>query len=115
MPRADGKLLLGATVEFVGYDKSATLDGVKQMIDAGIGIAPALAQSTFVQTWAGLRPYYKKGPSLGYLPGYDNVVLASGHFKNGILLAPITGQLIAELLTTEEPSLPLDPFRPRMA
>ena len=112
VPRADGKLLLGATVEFVGYDKSSTLDGVKRMIDAGIGIAPTLAQSTFVQTWAGLRPYYKKGPALGYLPDYDNVVLASGHFKNGILLAPITGQLIAELLTTGEPSLPLDPFRP---
>ena len=115
VPRADGKLLLGATVEFVGYDKTATLDGVKQMIDAGISIAPALAQSTFVQTWAGLRPYVKKGPVLGYLPGYDNVVLASGHFKNGILLAPITGQLIAELLTGEEPSLALEPFQPSVA
>ena len=115
VPRADGKLLLGATVEFVGYDKTATLDGVKQMIDAGISIAPALAQSTFVQTWAGLRPYAKKGPVLGYLPGYDNVVLASGHFKNGILLAPITGQLIAELLTTGEPSLALEPFQPSVA
>lgn len=115
VPRADGKLLLGATVEFVGYDKSATLDGVKQMIDAGISIAPALAQSTFVQTWAGLRPYAKNGLALGYLPGYHNVVLASGHFKNGILLAPITGQLIAELLLTGEPSPALEPFQPRVA
>ena len=82
------------------------------MIDAGITIAPELAQSTFVQTWVGLRPYAKKGPLLGYLPGYDNVVLASGHFKNGILLAPITGQLIAELITTGQPSLPLEPFQP---
>ena len=112
VPRADGKILLGATVEFAGYDKTATVDGAKQMIDAGIAIAPQLAQSTFVQTWAGLRPHAKKGPLLGYLPGYDNVVLASGHFKNGILLAPITGQLIAELITTGEPSLPLEPFQP---
>ena len=82
------------------------------MIDAGVAIAPQLAQSTFVQTWAGLRPYTKKGPLLGYLPGHENVVLASGHFKNGILLAPITGQLIAELLTTGETSLPLEPFQP---
>ena len=112
VPRADGKILLGATVEFAGYDKTATVDGAKQMIDAGIAIAPQLADSTFVQTWAGLRPYAKKGPLLGYLPGYDNVVLASGHFKNGILLAPITGQLIGELLTTGEPSLSLEPFQP---
>ena len=82
------------------------------MIDAAVAIAPELAQSTFVQTWAGLRPYYKNGPCLGYLPGYDNVVLASGHFKNGILLAPITGKLIAELLTTEQMSLSLEPFKP---
>ena len=112
VPRADGKILLGATVEYVGYDKTATVDGAKQMIDAGIAIAPQLAQSTFVQTWAGLRPYAKKGTLLGYLPGHDNVVLASGHFKNGILLAPITGQLIAELLTTGQPALSLEPFQP---
>lgn len=114
VPRADGKILLGATVEYVGYDKTATVDGTKQMIDAGIAIAPQLAHSTFVQTWAGLRPYAKKGPLLGYLPGYDNVVLASGHFKNGILLAPITGQLVAELLTTGQPSLSLEPFQPEV-
>lgn len=114
VPRADGKLLIGATVEIAGYDKSTTVDGVKQMLDAGIGIAPALAESTFVQTWAGLRPYAKKGPILGDLPGHENVVLASGHFKNGILLAPITGQLIAEWLTTGETSLPLKPFLPKI-
>ncbi len=112
VPRADGKVLLGATVEFVGYDKSTTVEGTKQMIDAAVAIAPQLAQATFVQTWAGLRPYARKGPLLGYLPGYDNVVLASGHFKNGILLAPITGQVIAELLTTGKPSLSLEPFHP---
>ncbi len=110
VPRADGKILLGATAEFVGFDKTTSVDGVKQMIDAAVEIAPQLAQSTFVQTWAGLRPYYKRGPCLGYLPGLDNVILASGHYKNGILLAPITGQLIAELITTGKPSLSLAPF-----
>ena len=112
VPRTDGRILLGATVEYVGYDKTATVDGAKQMIDAGVAIAPQLANATFVQTWAGLRPYTKNGPLLGYLPEYNNVVLATGHFKNGILLAPITGQLIAELITTGEPSLPLEPFQP---
>ena len=112
VPRNDGKILLGATVEFVGYDKTPTVDGTKQLLDAAVAIAPELAHSTFRQTWAGLRPYAKKGPILGYLPGYQNVVLASGHFKNGILLAPITGQLIGELITTSSPSLSLEPFQP---
>ncbi len=112
VPRTDGKILLGATVEFVGYDKSPTVEGVKQMIDAAVTVAPELADSKFIQTWAGLRPYYKNGPCLGPLPGYDNVVLASGHYKNGILLAPITGKLIAELLISGKPSLSLDPFIP---
>lgn len=112
VPRADGKILLGATVEFVGYDKTPSVDGVKQMIDAAVAIVPELSQSTFVQTWVGLRPYYKKGPCLGFLPGYDNVVIASGHYKNGILLAPVTGKLIAELLTTGKTSLSIEPFSP---
>lgn len=112
VPRTDGKVLLGATVEYVGYDKTPTVDGVKQMIDAAVVIAPDLAQSTFLQTWVGLRPYYNRGPCLGHLPGYDNVVLASGHFKNGILLAPITGKLIAQLLITGKTSLSLEPFLP---
>ena len=75
------KILLGATVEFVGYDKTATVEGAKQLIDAGIAIAPELAQCRFVQTWVGLRPYTKKGPLLGYLPGYDNVRFSIGTFQ----------------------------------
>lgn len=112
VPRNDGKILLGATVEFVGYDKTPTVDGVKQMIDAAVAITPELANSKFVQTWAGLRPYYKNGPCLGYLPCYDNVILASGHYKNGILLAPITGKLITELVVSGNTSLSLEPFTP---
>jgi glycine oxidase len=109
VPRSDGKILIGATVEFVGYDKRTTLEGVQQMIDAGVALMPALAEKSFAQTWAGLRPYAKH-VCLGKVPGFDNVIVASGHFKNGILLAPITGQLICELITTGETSLSLEPF-----
>ena len=59
VPRSDGKILIGATVEFVGYDKRTTLEGTRQMIEAGIGLMPSLAEKSFVQTWAGLRPYAK--------------------------------------------------------
>jgi len=111
VPRADGKILIGATVEFVGYDKRTTLEGVRQMIEAGITLMPGLAEKSFVQAWAGLRPYAKH-PYLGKLPGFDNVIVASGHHKNGILLSPITGKLICELITTGNPSMSLEPFCP---
>ncbi len=109
--RSDGKILIGATVEFAGYDKRTTVKGVRQMVEAGIALVPELAKKTFVQTWAGLRPYAKGKPYLGKVPGFENVIVASGHFKNGILLAPITGKLISELITTGNPSMSLDPFR----
>ena len=111
VPRSDGKILIGATVEFVGYDKRTTLIGTQQMIEAGVTLMPALAEQSFVQTWAGLRPYAKH-VCLGTVPGFDNVIVASGHFKNGILLAPISGKLIGELITTGNPSLSLEPFQP---
>ena len=80
------------------------------MIEAGIGLMPSLAEKSFVQTWVGLRPYAKGGPYIGVLPGFENVFVAAGHFKNGILLAPITGKLISELITTGNPSMSLAPF-----
>ena len=110
VPRSDGKVLIGATVEFVGFDNRTTLGGIHGLIEAGTTLMPALADNPFVQAWSGLRPYIKGGPYLGKLPGYDNVIVASGHYKNGILLAPITGKLICELITTGRPSMSLEPF-----
>ena len=114
VPRSDGVILIGATVEFVGYDKRTTLVGVQQMIEAGTTLIPELAGMPFAQAWAGLRPHIKNGPCLGKAPDLDNVIIASGHFKNGILLAPITGVLISELITTGVPSISLEPFSPSM-
>ena len=112
VPRSDGVILIGATVEFVGYDKRTTLEGIQQMIEAGTTLIPELAGMPFAQAWAGLRPHIKNGPCLGKAPDLDNVIIASGHFKNGILLAPITGVLISELITTGVPSISLEPFNP---
>ena len=69
-----------------------------------------LANKTLLKTSAGLRPKAKRKPYLGKLAQYDNVIVASGHYKNGILLAPITGKLIAELITQNNTSLSLEPF-----
>ena len=112
VPRSDGVVLIGATVEFTGYDKRTTLEGIQEMIEGGTTLIPELAGMPFTQAWAGLRPHIKNGPCLGRMPGTENVIIASGHFKNGILLAPITGVLISELITTGAPSISLEPFSP---
>ena len=74
---------------------------------------PRLADATFIDAWAGLRPGTSDGlPLLGRLPGWNGVTLAAGHFRDGILLAPITGELLADLLARRRPRLPLEAFDP---
>jgi len=68
------------------------------------------SKKTLLKTSAGLRPKGRGKPYLGRLTKYNNVIVASGHYKNGILLAPITGKLIAELITQDKTSLSLEPF-----
>ncbi len=79
-------------------------------------MVPALAGLPLVRTWAGLRPCPTiRRPIIGLVRGYENVVLATGHHRSGIVLAPITGTLVAELVTQGRTSIPLQPFgyRPR--
>ena len=110
VPRADGKLWVGATVEDAGFDDRTTLSGIHQILESAIQLVPALAKKTLLKTSAGLRPKGRGKPYLGRLTKYNNVIVASGHYKNGILLAPITGKLIAELITQDNTSLSLEPF-----
>jgi glycine oxidase len=111
VPRADGHLLAGSTVEFEGFAKEVTAAGLKHILGAALQMAPGIAQLPVVETWAGLRPFTEDrlpvlGP--GPLPG---LFLASGHFRNGILLAPVTAELLTQALYTHTSSLPLEPFR----
>ncbi len=97
VPRADGRVLVGATVEDVGFDKSTTAEGIDSLKAAATEIVPRLIDFEIVERWAGLRPFAGDGlPVIGELPGYENVYLATAHYRNGILLAPRTAQLIAE-------------------
>ena len=113
VPRANGLVFAGATVEEVGFRPRTTLRGLREVRRAAIEIVPQLAQAQAQFTWAGLRPgSADELPILGPLPGLENVIVASGHYRNGILLSPITGQLIAQAIIEGRPSEALAPFSP---
>ena len=112
LPRA-GLVLAGATMEEAGFDPRVTAAGISSILAGAAAIIPALAQATFRDAWAGLRPASPDHlPLVGRVPGWEGLFLAAGHFRNGILLAPVTGQLIADLVCDGASSLPLDPYSP---
>jgi glycine oxidase len=109
VPRHDGRLLIGATVEAAGFDERVTASGVHELLHAALRAAPALADFAVTESWTGLRPGTPDGlPFLGptELEGY---FLATGHYRNGILLAPATARSIADAVETGEASR-LQPF-----
>jgi glycine oxidase len=98
VPRDDGRLLVGATVEDAGFDVRVTARGLLALLDPVLAALPALAELSVAETWAGLRPGSSDGlPYIGAtaIGGY---YVAAGHYRNGILLAPATAELIADLL-----------------
>ncbi len=111
VPRADGHLLAGSTVEFEGFAKEVTAAGLKQILALALEMVPTLAELPVVESWAGLRPFTEDHlPVLGEGP-LHGLFLASGHFRNGILLAPVTAEVLAQVVLAQPPSLPLEPFR----
>lgn len=113
VPRLDGSLFVGATVERVGFDKRVTADGVASLLAGARRLAPPLGSAELLETWAGLRPGTPDNlPILGADPAAPNLFYATGHFRNGVLLAPVTAQIALEELTGKGTSVPLDAFRP---
>ncbi len=111
-PRADNKLLLGATMEDVGYDKRVKLDALQTLVRQAITLVPRLKEANLVTAWAGLRPYsHDNVPYLGPVPGLDGAFVATGHYRSGILLAPVTGLLLKEMILGQPPTLPLEPYQ----
>jgi glycine oxidase len=113
IPTPRGEAILGTTMELVGYDKRPTMAGMRAIVSGVLDLVPALGSSSLLRATAGLRPYTPDElPLLGPVPGLDGLILATGHHRNGILLGPITGKLIQELILDRSPSLPLEAFRP---
>lgn len=112
VPRPDGTVLAGATVEHVGFRKEVTAGAVNTMIGAAIRLVPDLAQARFAEAWSGLRPGTPDGlPLLGRTAAVRGLLLAGGHYRNGILLAPVTAKLIADLVAGAG-TRDLSPFSP---
>ncbi|MFQ5771844.1 MAG: glycine oxidase ThiO [bacterium] len=112
VPWPDGRILVGSTVENVGYQKDVSAQGIHQLLEGALKIVPDLASAPIREVWAGLRPDTQDNlPILGRCH-YSNLIIASGHFRNGILLAPITAKLITELIVNGQPSMSLAPFSP---
>jgi glycine oxidase len=108
VPWLDGTVLVGATVEDVGFDNRTTAAGVNQLLDAACALLPGAAQATFLEARAGLRPATADGlPIIGRSTAVDGLVYATGHFRNGVLLAPLTATLVADLIVAgrEDPAL----------
>jgi glycine oxidase len=111
VPRADGRLLAGSTMELVGFEKQVTAEGLARILSMAIELCPALADAPVQEFWAGLRPYTEDHlPIIGRGP-MDGLFLATGHFRNGILLTPITAKLVAQVVLGQAPSVDLRPFR----
>ncbi len=112
IPRSDGRLLVGATVEEAGFDKRIDPPTIQRLHQAALALVPQLAGARILEDWAGLRPGTPDAlPILGATrtPGY---YVATGHFRDGILLAPITAKVMADVIEGARCQYDLTPFSP---
>jgi glycine oxidase len=113
VPRPSGELLIGATVERVGFQRSVTAEGIATMLAAATALVPSLGPLPITRTWYGFRPWAPDSmPILGPWPDVDGLWVATAHFRSGILLAPITARVLTEWMTSGAPRLELDAFAP---
>jgi glycine oxidase len=102
VPRRDGRVVAGATEESVGFETQTTAYGIAALLGGAESLVPALADQPLHSAWTGLRPLSADGlPLLGRVGGWENVHIATGHGRNGILLAPITGALMANSILND--------------
>lgn len=114
VPRPSGELLVGATVERAGFQRAVTAEGVAWLLRGAIDLVPSLAELPVTRTWCGFRPWVPDGlPVLGPWPGIDRLWVATAHFRNGILLAPVTAVAMARWITEGRPPMDLEEFLPQ--
>ena len=111
VPRADGVALAGSTLEMVGFRKEVTVAGLHDILSLTRQLVPDLGAAPVVETWSNFRPYTPDTLPIIGTTGVDGLLVATGHHRYGILLTPITAQVIAELATTGKTSVDLTAFR----
>ena len=114
IPRKDGHILVGSTLEHCGFDKTPTEDALASLKASAIELLPALADAEVVGHWAGLRPGSPEGiPFIGPVPGHDGLWLNCGHYRNGLVLAPASCQLLTDLMLGNPPIIDPAPYAPQ--
>lgn len=111
VPRGDGRVVIGASVERAGFDKSVHDTTIQTLLHEAANIWPPIAEAQVIETWAGLRPGSSDALPVMDACGERNCWIASGHFRNGILLAPATARVIRQLILGESTSVDISPFQ----
>ncbi|MDR2876926.1 MAG: glycine oxidase ThiO [Chromatiales bacterium] len=113
VPRRDGQILFGSTLEDTGFDASISVEARGELSAAATALLPVLAELSLVRQWAGLRPGSPQGvPRIGPIPGIEGLFLNAGHYRNGVLLALGSARLLADLVLGRTPILPPAQYLP---
>lgn len=113
IPRRDGHVLAGSTLEHTGFDKSTSDEAKETLSDIAIDLFPELARYPITHHWSGLRPGSPEGlPYIGRVPDYENVYVNAGHYRNGLVLAPASVKLMSCLIGNETPPFDPTPYAP---
>ena len=114
IPRRDGHILIGSTLEHAGFDKTPTVEALQSLQVSAVDLLPALADATPIRHWAGLRPGSPDGvPFIGALQRHPGLWLNCGHYRNGLVLAPASCRLLADLLLGREAVIDPTPYAPQ--
>ena len=113
VPRPDGEIVLGATEEEGNYDVRPSLAGVNRLTEAALEVVPAVGSFSVDGFWAGLRPAAPdRFPIVGWAPGLPGLFVATAHYRNGVLLGPLTGRRVADYLLHNASLFEFTPFGP---
>lgn len=112
VPRLGGRVEVGSTVEEVGFNKRVTSGAVEKLLHAALSVLPALQDCSLIETWAGLRPGSPDQHPIVGLTSVEGLLMATGNYRSGLLMAPITAKLVTELIMTGRTPALLEPFSP---
>ncbi|MGB5737433.1 MAG: glycine oxidase ThiO [Thiohalocapsa sp.] len=111
IPRRDGRVLIGSTLEEAGFEKHTTAEAKEELYRIAIDLFPLLKRTPIEDHWAGLRPASPSGiPYIGPYPGVDGLFVNAGHFRNGLVTGPASARLVADLVLKRPPILPASPY-----